>query len=523
MSTAGQNDGAIREVLVVGGGTAGWLTACHLARKLRPTEPGGVRVRLVESPDIPTIGVGEGTVPAVRQSLQYLGISETEFIRECDATFKQSIKFCGWMQDASHYYHHVFDYPQRDPLDLTPYWLMGQAGERSYAETVGIQAAMCDAGLAPKQITQPEFAGVTNYAYHLDAGKFSALLTRHATQKLGVELIKANVEQVHLTPAGDIDRLSTDRCGDLHADFYVDCSGFSSLLLGQALEVPFIDRSDVLLADHALAVQVPYPEENSPIPCETLATALPGGWVWDIGLVSRRGTGYVYSSNHISHEQAEQQLLDYLRASLGERAEQYSARRIPMKVGYRDSFWARNCAAIGLSQGFVEPLEATGLLMFDATARMLAEQFPAHRDLMPLLSERFNHRVRFAWERVIDFIKLHYCISDRDDSEFWRDNRRTETIPETLRENLAIWRHQPPSDYDFSSRLEIFNLENYLYVLYGMNFPTQMDAIGYRYGQPADALKSAQRIAQSAAQAGEHLLSHRELIQRIHQYGLQPI
>lgn len=523
MSTAAQREGAIRSVLVVGGGTAGWLAACHLAKKLAPQSPGGIEVTLVESPDIPTIGVGEGTVPAMRQSLQYLGISETEFIRECEATFKQSIRFDGWRAEPGHHYHHVFDYPVRDQLDLTPYWLLGANGEASFADSVGIQSAVCDGGLGPKQITQPEYAGATSYAYHLDAGKFAALLTRHATRKLGVRHLQANVEQIVPDEAGGISHLVTDRCGELRADFYIDCTGFSSLLLGKTLAVPFIDRSDVLLADHALAVQVPYPEPDSPIPCQTIATARSAGWIWDIGLVSRRGTGYVYSSAHTSHEEAESDLRAYLRESIGSVADDVSCRRIPMQVGYREEFWSGNCAAIGLSQGFVEPLEATGLLMFDATARMLAEQFPAHRDLMPLLARRFNQRVGFAWERVIDFIKLHYCISDRRDSAFWVDNCDPSTIPQSLQENLALWRHQPPSDYDFSSKLEVFNLENYLYVLYGMGFPTDMSALASRHGQSGEAQAQFSRVQQVRQESLGALLPHRELIEKIHRYGMQTL
>lgn len=514
--------GRINSVLVVGGGTAGWLAACHLAKKLHPGELGGVRVTLVESPDIPTIGVGEGTVPAMRHSLQYLGISETEFIRECEATFKQSIRFDGWMADPQHSYHHVFDYPRRDPVDATPYWLL-QSDGKPYADWVGIQSSLCDQGLGPKQMTQAEYEGVASYAYHLDAGKFADLLTRHATTRLGVEHLKANVQEINLDDNGDIASLETDRLGTLQADLFIDCTGFSSLLLGKALGVEFVNRGDVLLADHALAVQVPYPDADSPIPCQTIATARSAGWIWDIGLVSRRGTGYVYSSKHIDHDVAERELRDYLRQSLGDKADEVSCRRIPMQVGYRERFWFRNCAAIGLSQGFVEPLEATGLLMFDATARMLAEQFPASRELMPLLSERFNQRVRFAWERVIDFIKLHYCISDRDDSSFWRDNRDPASIPQSLQENLSLWRHQVPSEYDFSSRLEIFNLENYLYVLYGMNYETDIQPLAYRYRQQslvADSVNGTRAVAKEACKA---LLPHRELINRIHRYGLQSV
>lgn len=514
----------LKRVLIVGGGTAGWLSACHIARKLA-TGADGVDVRLLESKDIPTIGVGEGTVPAIRQSLQRLGISETEFIRECDATFKQSIKFVDWMKPAGDrdYYHHIFDYPGIDRVDLTPYWLMGEAEGCDYVDAVSVQGRVCENGLGPKLMTHPEFIGATNYAYHLDAAKFAALLTRHATGKLGVRHVLGNMLEVRLAPDGSIRSVVTDEHGELEADLYVDCTGFSSRLLGEALDVGFISKNDVLFVDNALAIQVPYGDERTPIPCHTIATAQDCGWVWDIGLHERRGTGYVYSEKYCSHDRAEAVFRDYLRGTVGDLADELPARRIPMQVGYRETFWVRNCVAIGLAQGFVEPLEATGLLVFDATARMLAELFPPSTGSMPAIAERFNERVRYAWDRVIDFIKLHYYLSDRDDSDFWTDNRNPLTAPDSLLKNLALWREQPPTEYDFFSRQEIFKLENYLYVLYGMRFPTDVEPIRYRYRDREAARREFERIGSKAERTIRELLPHRELIDRIKTYGLQKV
>ncbi|KUJ83292.1 tryptophan 7-halogenase [Microbulbifer flavimaris] len=515
--------GHIQHVLVVGGGTAGWLTASHLAKKLRARSPDGVRVTLLESDNIPTIGVGEGTVPAIRQTLQYLGISETEFIRECDASFKQSIKFVDWVHNPvagrSDYYHHVFDYPDTRRGDLTPYWLKQAGTGRSFVDAVSVQGLVCDRGLGPKNMTLPEYQGLTSYAYHLDAAKFARLLTRHAVEELGVRHLLGTVEQVRRSDDGDIAAVVTDRHGALEADLFVDCTGFASLLLGQSLDVPFIDRTDVLFADHALAAQVPYGQMDAPIPSYTISTAQESGWIWDIGLPERRGTGYVYSSAHTDHERAETVFRNYLGAA-GENAE---VRRIPMKIGYRDRFWERNCVAIGLSQGFVEPLEATGILVYDATAKMLADTFPANREVMSTVAAQFNRHVRYAWERVIEFIKLHYCISQRTDSDFWLDNRAAESIPEALREKLALWRCQPPSDYDFPSKMEIFNLPNYLYVLYGMDFVTSAAHISNRFADDDNALARFVEIEAGARQLCEQLPAHRELIRKIKQFGLQKI
>ncbi|GHF13784.1 tryptophan halogenase [Kordiimonas sediminis] len=515
----------IKSVLIVGGGTAGWLAACHLAKKLNSKDPDGVQVTLVESPNIPTIGVGEGTVPAIRRSLQYLGISESEFIQACDVSFKQSIKFQDWLfnpDDRRHAYHHVFDYPVQNGCDLTPYYLMGLAGDDSYVNTVSVQGGLCDAGYGPKTMTHREYEGVVSYAYHLDAAKFAAFLTKHATEKLGVIHQLADVETVTLGDGGMIASIETPQLGTMTADLYVDCTGFRSLLLGDTVGVPFVDKSDILFVDTALAVQIPYGDEKA-VPCHTIATAKEAGWIWDIGLLNRRGTGYVYSSAHTSHDAAEQVLRTYARETLGDQADDLTLRRIPMKVGYRQKFWEKNCVAIGLSQGFVEPLEATGLLIFDATARMIAEQFPATLEAMPALADRFNARVTHTWEKVIEFIKLHYVLSRRTDSDFWIDNRRPETIPAALQQNLEIWRHQPPTAYDFSSRLEVFNLENYLYVLYGMDFQTNMAPLKARYSMDQEAAATMQAIKGHRQQLAGQLLPHRELLMRAQQFGFQKI
>lgn len=513
----------IRKVLIVGGGTAGWLAACHLAKKLHRPDGTGVEICLIESADIPTIGVGEGTVPAIRQSLQYLGISETEFIRDCDVTFKQSIKFVDWVkapgQASPNYYHHVFDYPDLATLDLTPYWLQGLAGECSYADAVSVQGRVADAGFGPKTMLQPEFQGLTNYAYHLDAAKFAALLTKHATQKLGVRHLFGNIGAVRFADNGNIAAIQTDSHGELTADIFIDCTGFRALLIGDACQVPFIPKNDVMFVDRALAVQVPYRDPAAPIPCYTIATAQPAGWIWDIGLTERRGTGYVYSSRYTSDDEALAVLKQYLQGD----ADHLEPRRIEMQVGYREKFWHRNCIALGLSQGFVEPLEATGLLVYDATARMLADSFPAHTAVMPLLAERFNQRVRTAWDKVIDFIKLHYFLSQRDDSAFWRDNRDPASCPQSLLDNLALWAHQVPTPYDFHSKLEIFNLENYLYVLYGMQFGTDLRQQQYRFSQPELAARMFGFYRHKAAQLQSQLLPHRELLNRIRQFGLQKV
>ena len=515
----------IDHIVIVGGGTAGWLAANHLAKNLITGRSDSIKITLIESPNIPTIGVGEGTVPMMRQSLQHLGISETEFIRECDATFKQGIKFVNWTHNpepnSDDYYHHIFDYPNITELDLTPYWLKKQNSAKqdtqSYVDAVSIQGEMCDTGLAPKSITSPEFEGAVAYAYHLDASKFSQILTNNAVNKLGVNHVLAEVKEITQHESGEIRSVVTDSHGEIFADFFVDCTGFKSLLIGEKLGVGFKDKSDVLFVDHAVVMQVPYENETTEIPCHTISTALDSGWVWDIGLKQRRGIGHVYSSKYISHEEAEKQLREYV----GSAAEGVDSRVISMNIGYREKFWHKNCVALGLAQGFVEPLEATGLLVFDATAKMLAEQFPTSKLDMSLIEKQFNERVSQSWDNVIDFVKMHYCLSKRDDSQFWKDNTDEKSIPASLKERLARWKHQPPSPYDFTSKLSIFNLENYLYVLYGMEFSTEIENLSRRLTDDDKADEIFSHIEAQKKVAQQRLPKHRELIEKIHEHGMQ--
>ncbi len=194
-----------------------------------------------------------------------------------------------------------------------------------------------------------------------------------------------------------------------------------------------------------------------------------------------------------------------------------------MNIGYREEFWHKNCVALGLAQGFVEPLEATGLLVFDATAKMLAEQFPSSKLDMPLIAKQFNERVAISWDNVIDFVKAHYCLSKRDDSDFWLDNRAEHSIPDSLKERLARWKHQPPSAYDFASKFDIFNLENYQYILYGMDFDTDMTNFGSRMSQDDKAQKIFSDIQTQANLAVSKLPNHRDLIDKIYRHGLSKV
>ena len=303
----------IKHVVIVGGGSAGWLTAGVIAAEHRPNSATGFRVTLIESPDVKTIGVGEGTWPTMRDTLRNMGASETRFLRECDASFKQGSKFVKWVNgDDGDYYYHPFVLPSGyNETNLVAEWQRRHAGV-PFADLVSFQPHLCEQGKAPKQKTTPEFAAVANYAYHLDAGKFGQFLQKHCIENLGVTHVLDHVRGISSAQNGDIESLQTDKHGELEGDLFIDCTGFAAVLIGQHYDVPFISRKNVLFNDTALAVQVPYPDDNSPIASHTISTAQAAGWVWDIGLPTRRGIGHVYSSSHTSDAEAESALRTYI-------------------------------------------------------------------------------------------------------------------------------------------------------------------------------------------------------------------
>jgi tryptophan halogenase len=506
--------------VIVGGGTAGWLTAAIIAAKHKSRMLGGFSVTLVESPNTPIIGVGEGTWPTLRSTLSPIGVSETEFFRECDAAFKQGARFAGWTTGApDDAYYHPLVLPQSfSQLNLVPHWLARGNGT-SFCDAVCPQGQICDAGLAPKTVTTAEYEAIVNYAYHLDAGKFAPFLQRHCCEKLGVRHILADVQHAIFTEDGDIRSIVTEQAGEIEGDLFVDCSGFHALLIGKELGVEFKDCGDILFCDTALAIQVPYDSPSAPIATHTISTAQSAGWIWDIGLPTRRGVGHVYSSRHISDDDAERELRDYV----GEAGKDLPVRKIPIRAGHRETFWKRNCVAVGLAAGFLEPLEASAIVLVELSAKIIAEQMPACREVMDVIASRFNATTEYRWGRIIDFLKLHYAVTKRRDTAFWRDNADPASMPDRLKDLLQLWRYQSPWFHDEFDRIEeVFPAASYQYVLYGMGFRTEVEADAL-----ADDAKLAERAMRENAAQTERLRAglprHRELIGKIVEYGLQPV
>lgn len=463
---------ATNKVVIVGGGTAGWITACLVAAEQKHANERRPSITLIESPDIPIIGVGEGTWPSMRLTLQKIGIAEADLIRECSASFKQGTQFIGWADnDGAQRYVHPFSFPvEYSNINLAGFWLDNR-DKSSFAELVSPQARIAAAGLAPKQETTPEYAFNVNYGYHFDAGRFAKLLHRHGVEKLGINYIAANVTSISSEAGGDIKALDLDTGASVEGDLFVDCTGQRALLIGEHYGVPLESVKDVLFNDTAIAVQVPHEDSSTAIASTTMSTATDAGWIWDIGLQERRGIGHVYSSAHMSDDDAMQTVQDYVqRTSPGVDPDTLAFRQISFDPGYRKELWVNNCVAVGLSAGFVEPLEASALALIEQAATMIGQQLPASREIMSVVARRFNARMAYHWERLIEFLKLHYVLGHRTDSTYWRDSKRLDSCPPGLRDKLAVWEQQPPWHDDAPRVDELFPSASYQYILYGMGF-----------------------------------------------------
>lgn len=474
-----------KTVVIVGGGSAGWLTAGIIAARHNPLDKStaagqGIRVIVLESPDVANLGVGEGTWPTMRDTLRQIGISEVDFLRCCDVSFKQGSQFINWQRGEGESYYHPFVPPSGyGSVNLAAHWLH-HPGDSNFVDAVCPQGKVCDLRLAPKTPQTPEYAFGLNYGYHLNAGKFVELLQRHCVEKLGVEHQLGHVDEVLSAENGDIESLSLSSGEILPADLFVDCTGFAALLIGKHYQVPFVSQRHCLFNDTALAVQANHASEDTPIASCTKSAAQSSGWVWDIALPTRRGIGHVFSSQHISLQKAEDELQRYLAADPALAKQQHSPRKITFQPGHRQTFWHKNCVAVGVSAGFVEPLEASALVLIEKSAEFISNNLPQERSAMTVVAKRFNEIIGKYWIDIIDFLKLHYVLSERRDSDYWRDHSQSQSIPESLQDSLELWRSQVPWVSDSNNRAELFSAASVQYVLYGMGFVTEINSRRYR-------------------------------------------
>ncbi|MDP5032503.1 tryptophan halogenase family protein [Paraglaciecola sp.] len=507
-----------KTVLIVGGGSAGWMTAAYLNGALNQRgEQNNVQIRLLESPDIPRISVGEATIPSIRHLLAVVGVDEIEFMKATDATFKQSIKYANWVNNDDTFYHHPFSRMQIHPIDFSGQRWLQSDRKIPFMETCSTQPLICEMGLAPKMLGPWDMGQPLSYAYHMNAQKFADYLRDFSVAR-GVLHTSANLVDVEMAATDKITAVVTDQGERIEANLFVDCTGFKARLIEEKLKVGWEDCSQWLLCDRAITMHVPYDKfYPGMIRPYTTATALSNGWIWDIPMKSQRSVGYVHSSAFISEADAEKEM----RAYQGPGCEYLPSRVVNFKVGRREQNWSGNCVAIGLSGGFIEPLESTGLYLSDLGAVMLAEHFPYNDDDMSELAKRYNRVLSNRYYEILDFINMHYCLTKRTDTAFWREVQKSERINPRLRQKLAYWRVKTPSAADFEDAgfsglgdenrpavdtAALWNHQSYECILYGMGFLEE--ECDERYGKIRPPMQLHPAIFQRLTAAKQKLPPH---------------
>ena len=436
-----KDNSVIKKIVIVGGGSAGWLTAAHMSHYLT-----GVQITLVESPNVPTIGVGESTVPPIVDFMKNLGLNEQDWMPSCNATYKSAICFKGFHGTNGG----TIWFPFRNTwsvanIPANRYWLYKHFTDNAYSDPFSIYRYtslvpdICEAGKTVRSVD-----GAT-YAYHVDATALGEFLKAFAT-KNGVELVSDTITKVIQDEDGSIRELARENGAALQADLFIDCSGFRSLLLGQALQEPFEEYYDYLFNDSAIAMRFPFMEKEREMVSYTLCTALSSGWVWKIPLFNRIGTGYVYSGNHLSKDAAEAEYRQFLAGLLGEeRVREGQAKHIDIRVGKHKRTWVRNCVGIGLSSGFVEPLESTGIQIVQGEIDLLTRVLQARNDYNCGDVAVYNASVTRLMEVIRDFLVCHYALTNREDTPYWRDVKFNTKMSESLVNKLMIARGTMPA------------------------------------------------------------------------------
>jgi tryptophan halogenase len=488
----------IRSLCIVGGGTAGWMTAAALAHAL----PRGCAIRLVESDEIGTVGVGEATIPPIRLFNETLGVDEAQFVRETKGSFKLGIEFVGWGGPGERYFHPFGTHGK--PFDLVPvhqHWLAARAqGCAVPLDDLSMAWGAAARNRFARPLADPRSVGSTfDYAYHFDAGLYAAFLRRYAEAR-GVERLEGKVADVALDGAsGHVASVTLADGRSVAADLFVDCSGFRGLLIQGALQTGYEEWTRWLPCDRAVAVPSAVTEPLLPY---TRSTARPAGWQWRIPLQHRTGNGYVYSSAHLSDDEAAATVLAHLDgAPLAE------PRRLRFTAGRRRLFWHRNVVAIGLASGFLEPLESTSIHLIQAGIAKLLALFPT-RAFDPAVTAEYNRIAIGETERIRDFLILHYHLNRRPEA-LWRACAAMD-VPDTLRLKIDGFRR---TGRHLSRDMDLFGQASWVAVHVGQgNLPEAWDPlIGYQ-PDPAASRRFVERLAQAIAQAAEGMPGHGEQV-----------
>jgi len=498
-------DSKLRHIVIVGGGSAGWMTSAALSSLLTPDT---VKITLIESDKIGTVGVGEATIPDMINFNAMLGIDEAEFLRETHGTFKLGIEFIDWSKKGESYIHPFGSIGvDMQGIDFHQYWLHAKAGG---SQEPLQKYSMCAAASGQNKFMRPDNnprspLSHLRYAYHIDATLYAKYLRKYA-ERNGVTRREGKVDDVTLNAEnGNIVSLKMDDGSIIEGDFFFDCTGFRAVLSGKTLDVPFTDWSHWLPCDTAQTVAT---ERVGPLFPYTKATAKTAGWQWRIPTQHRTGNGHIYSSQYMTDDEAHDILMDGLdSAPLGE------ARKISFKTGRREKLWEKNCIAIGLSAGFLEPLESTSLFLIQQGISRFITLFPT-ADVSDVVRDEYNKQMLKEFDQVRDFIILHYIATERDDGPFW-NYCRTMSIPDSLKRKVDLFKE---AGRVFRYDDELFSKASWIAVCLGQNIqPKSIDPIVTSL--PLEQVQhSLNSMKNAMMQTAQNMPTHEEFLRK---YGAE--
>ncbi len=518
----GKNRGyMIQEVIIVGGGTAGWMTANYLQAAFGDR----ISITVVESSKVGTIGVGEATFSTVRHFFDYLGLEEEDWMPHCSASYKLAIRFENWREPGSYFYHPFERLRVVDGFSLADWWLSLDGTADSFDRSAFLTPALCEAKRCPRLLDGSLFVSAIDdvvgrstlsdqraqfpYAYHFDADRLAFFLASRAAG-LGVRHVVDDVVEVRQDERGWISHLVTRLGGELHGELFVDCTGFRGLLLNQTLAEPFISFQNVLPNNRAVALRVPTNVEQVGIKPYTTATAADAGWIWTIPLYGRNGCGYVYSDEFCTPEEAEATLRSF--AAPGQ--DELRANHIRMRIGRSRNSWVKNCVAIGLSSGFVEPLESTGIFFIQHGIEQLVKLFP-DKSWNPALARTYNERVAQVIDGVKEFLVLHYRAAAREDTPYWKATKTRET-PGELASRLSCWQTILPDDAGIYPHYHGFESYSWIVMAIGLGYQPRTARPALSMIDSRSARAEFTNVADQAARLVGKLPSAYEYLRHIH-------